>query len=107
MSPFPSPGRLHFLHITPVLPPSFWLVAIYGFCCPLSPAMNEASARLIAAALPTNSTATLAVDAIRDTCLYLSDCALSLLALLRVYPEAAAVCWQHGLLQVRSRTRTH
>jgi activating signal cointegrator complex subunit 2 len=58
-------------------------------------AMDASAQRLLALS---RDEALICADAAKDTCVYLSDCALTLLALLRVYPEAAAVCWRHALL---------
>ena len=54
-------------------------------------AMQEASGRLIATALHGGNAASISADTIRDTCLYLSDCALTLLGKFRVcFPRPQA-----------------
>jgi activating signal cointegrator complex subunit 2 len=58
-------------------------------------ALDASAQRLLALS---RDEALICADAAKDTCVYLSDCALTLLALLRAYPEAAAVCWRHALL---------
>lgn len=62
-------------------------------------AMNSSSTALLSLVQGPSSTATLSADKVKDICLYLTDCALTLLAFLRVYPEAAHVCWRHALLR--------
>ena len=58
-------------------------------------AIDKSAQRLLALSC---DEALISADAVKDTCVYLSDCALTLLALIRVYPEAAVVCWRHALL---------